>query len=204
MPIIKKDNGPLFTEGFNLPLINWLPSSGGGGGGGGGGRGGGSVSSGSSSSGGSRGGSSSGSSSRGGSTSSGKSGSVGYRPPGSSGGTIPSSSRSTVGTSYGNGYTAGTVGIYGSATTANGIPRSVVPQYYNFSGRPIGGLGREGIYGSGRYGSGYGGGYSSRGLLAGGTTRGFGFPFVSEARETGTILKIERRSCCSAPTIMRS
>ena len=54
-----------------------------------------------------------------------------------------------------------------------------LPVHMSFAGRSIGGLGKSAMHGSARYGSGYGGGYTSRGLYAGGAVGGSGFPFVS-------------------------
>ncbi|PWN30266.1 hypothetical protein BDZ90DRAFT_229280 [Jaminaea rosea] len=168
MPIIArkdKDDSPLSAKGVEFTLLSIFPRKGGGSA-----RAGGSVHSIPSSSSGR-------SSSHG--VYSGSSSSPRFIPPGSSGRSIPYASRSSVGYCYGNGCTAGRVGSYNAATSANaGVPRGLVPAPLAFQGRPQGGVGRSDIYGTARYGSGITGGYSPRPSYAGGTTAGYGFPFV--------------------------
>lgn len=126
-------------------------------GGGGGGRGG--------------GGSSGGRSSSSGSSTSGSSSSSGG---GSSAGRSSSSSAS-------KGFTPGSVSggrnVYGT-TGGFGIPNRYSITSGSFVGRQAGGGTRNSVYGSPYYGSGYTGGYASRGLLAGGAVGGLGFPFI--------------------------
>lgn len=99
----------------------------------------------------------------------------------SSGGSSSAGRSSSSSSSASKGFTPGSVSggrsVYGSPG-GFGIPNRYSITSGSFAGRQAGGGTRNNVYGSPYYGSGYTGGYASRGLLAGGAVGGLGFPFI--------------------------